>query len=219
MIRRTSTASKTGRLPDPDNDTATASSTSTTSAQRAGDQERLRGRGTAAPTASSSTATATASPTTRQVPRRPGRQGRLRGRDGCPDPDNDKDGILDVDDPALTIRRTRTASRTPTAAPIPTTTRTASSTDDKCPNEPETYNGFEDEDGCPDKGRVIVRKGKLEILDKIYFETDKAIIRSRSASRILDAIAATLKGKPADHWRSKSRVTPTSAATTTTTCG
>jgi outer membrane protein OmpA-like peptidoglycan-associated protein len=67
--------------------------------------------------------------------------------------------------------------------------------DDKCPNEPETYNGFEDEDGCPDKGRVIVRKGKLEILDKIYFETDKAIIKTISYP-ILDAIAATLKGNP-----------------------
>src|SRR5260221_524685 len=61
--------------------------------------------------------------------------------DGCPDPDNDKDRILDVND--------------------------------KCPNEPETYNGFEDADGCPDKGRVKGTHGKLELIDKIYFETDK----------------------------------------------
>src|SRR6185369_9975896 len=67
--------------------------------------------------------------------------------------------------------------------------------DDKCPNEPEVYNGFEDEDGCPDKGRVLLRRGKLEILDKIYFETDKAIIKPISYP-ILDAISATLKGNP-----------------------
>ena len=67
--------------------------------------------------------------------------------------------------------------------------------DDKCPNEPETYNGFEDEDGCPDKGRVIVRKGKIEILDKIYFETDKDVIKEVSFP-LLDAIAATIKGHP-----------------------
>jgi outer membrane protein OmpA-like peptidoglycan-associated protein len=67
--------------------------------------------------------------------------------------------------------------------------------DDKCPNDPETYNGFEDDDGCPDKGKVIVRKGKLEILDKIYFETDKAEIKAVSFP-LLDAIAATIKGNP-----------------------
>jgi outer membrane protein OmpA-like peptidoglycan-associated protein len=67
--------------------------------------------------------------------------------------------------------------------------------DDKCPNDPETRNGVEDEDGCPDKGRVIVRKGKIEILDKIYFETDKADIKPISFP-LLDAIAATLKGNP-----------------------
>ena len=66
---------------------------------------------------------------------------------------------------------------------------------DKCPNEPETYNGFEDEDGCPDKGLVIVQRGKLEILDKIYFETDKDIIMPVSFP-LLDAIAATIKGHP-----------------------
>ena len=67
--------------------------------------------------------------------------------------------------------------------------------DDKCPNDPETYNGFEDADGCPDKGRVIVHKGKLEILDKIYFETDKDEIKPVSFP-LLDAIAATINGNP-----------------------
>ena len=46
-----------------------------------------------------------------------------------------------------------------------------------------------------DAGERIVRKGKLEILDKIYFETDKDIIKEISYP-ILDAIAATLKGNP-----------------------
>src|SRR5206468_1652160 len=67
--------------------------------------------------------------------------------------------------------------------------------DDKCPNEPEAYNGFEDADGCPDKGKVIIHKGKLEILDKIYFETDKDEIKPVSFP-LLDAIAATINGNP-----------------------
>jgi len=66
---------------------------------------------------------------------------------------------------------------------------------DKCPNVPETYNGFEDDDGCPDKGRVIVHQSNIEILDKIYFETGKSIIKPESFP-ILDAIAATMAGNP-----------------------
>ncbi|MBN2497197.1 MAG: OmpA family protein, partial [Deltaproteobacteria bacterium] len=82
--------------------------------------------------------------------------------DGCPDPDNDKDGIPDKDD--------------------------------KCPLEAEVINGFRDDDGCPDKGRVvvIVRKEKIEILQKIYFATGKAVIRSRSFS-LLNQVALTMK--------------------------
>jgi len=99
--------------------------------------------------------------------------------DKCPDDPEDKDGFEDEDgcpDPDNDHDRILDAN-------------------DKCPNEPETYNGFEDEDGCPDKGRVVVTKGKLEILDKIYFETDKDEIKPVSFP-LLDAIAATIKGNP-----------------------
>ncbi len=83
--------------------------------------------------------------------------------DGCPDLDNDRDGIQDAQD--------------------------------KCPDEPETINGFKDEDGCPDKGKVlvIVRAEKIEILDKIYFNTARATIQPRSF-KLLDQIAQTLRG-------------------------
>lgn len=67
--------------------------------------------------------------------------------------------------------------------------------DDKCPHEPETYNGFEDEDGCPDRGRVIVRQSKIEILDKIYFTSNSTEIRSITTP-IVQAIAAVLSGNP-----------------------
>ena len=99
--------------------------------------------------------------------------------DKCPDEPEDKDGFEDQD-----------------GCPDPDNDKDSIlDKDDQCPNEPETYNGYQDQDGCPDKGRVIVRKGKLEILDKIYFETDKDIIKEISYP-ILDAIAATLKGNP-----------------------
>jgi len=86
--------------------------------------------------------------------------------DGCPDPDNDKDGILDKDD--------------------------------KCPNEPETINGFQDEDGCPDKGppsKVKISKGQIVILDKVFFDTNKASIKPISFN-LLDQVALLIKANP-----------------------
>jgi len=67
--------------------------------------------------------------------------------------------------------------------------------DDGCPDEPETYNGFEDDDGCPDQGRVRVMKGRLEILDAIYFQAGKDEIASVSFP-LVDAIAATMNANP-----------------------
>jgi outer membrane protein OmpA-like peptidoglycan-associated protein len=81
---------------------------------------------------------------------------------GCPDPDNDQDGILDVDD--------------------------------KCPLEPEIINGVEDDDGCPDEGETKVRvtAEKIEILEKVYFDTNKARIKKRSFD-VLNQVAAVMK--------------------------
>jgi outer membrane protein OmpA-like peptidoglycan-associated protein len=67
-------------------------------------------------------------------------------------------------------------------------------TADKCPNEPETYNGIEDGDGCPDRGKVIIHRCKLEIVDKIYFSKGKREIERDG--RLLDDIARTLVANP-----------------------
>jgi OOP family OmpA-OmpF porin len=116
--------------------------------------------------------------------------------DGCPDPDNDKDGILDVDDLCPNDPEDKDGFEDKDGCPDPDNDKDRIlDVNDKCPNEPETYNGKDDEDGCPDRGQVIVRRGKIEILDKIYFETDKADIKPVSFP-LLDAIAATIKGNP-----------------------
>jgi outer membrane protein OmpA-like peptidoglycan-associated protein len=85
--------------------------------------------------------------------------------DGCPDPDNDQDGIPDVSD--------------------------------KCPNEPENVNGVEDEDGCPDQGpsKVRITAEKIEILDKVFFETNKAVIKPVSYD-ILNQVATVMRHAP-----------------------
>src|SRR5262249_21714873 len=115
---------------------------------------------------------------------------------GCADPDNDKDGIRDVTDLCPNDPEDKDGFEDQDGCPDPDNDKDRIlDVNDKCPNEPETYNGVDDDDGCPDKGKVIVRKGKLEILDKIYFETDKTDIKPISFP-LLDAIAATIKGNP-----------------------
>jgi OmpA-OmpF porin, OOP family len=112
--------------------------------------------------------------------------------DGCPDPDNDTDGIADAVD--------------------------------KCPNDPEDKDGFEDDDGCPDPDNdkdgvldlvdkcpnnpgpadnagcprkyehIVVTQEKIELKQKIFFDTDKASIQSRSFG-LLDEIGSALRAR------------------------
>ena len=121
---------------------------------------------------------------------------KFQDEDGCPDPDNDQDGILDVDDLCPMDPEDKDGWEDEDGCPDPDNDKDKIlDVDDKCPNEPETKNGFEDEDGCPDRGRVVVTDTKIEILDKVYFEYNKAVIKSESFP-ILDAVAATLAGNP-----------------------
>lgn len=85
--------------------------------------------------------------------------------DGCPDLDNDGDGILDVDD--------------------------------ACPNEAETFNDYLDEDGCPDVAptRVQVERTRIVITEQVFFDFDRATIRSESFG-LLDEIAQTFRDHP-----------------------
>jgi outer membrane protein OmpA-like peptidoglycan-associated protein len=87
--------------------------------------------------------------------------------DGCPDPDNDGDGVPDRDD--------------------------------ICPLEAETDNGFEDADGCPDVKLELVEVkrdiGKIEIKQKVYFDTGKATIKPVSFA-VLNEVAAVLEAYP-----------------------
>jgi len=116
--------------------------------------------------------------------------------DGCPDPDNDQDGILDVDDLCPNDPEDKDGFEDEDGCPdLDNDKDRILDKDDKCPNEPETYNGTDDEDGCPDRGRVVVTDTAIEILDMVYFEYNKAVIKSQSFP-ILDAVAATLQGNP-----------------------
>ena len=116
--------------------------------------------------------------------------------EGCPDPDNDQDGILDVDDLCPNDPEDFDDFEDKNGCPDPDNDHDRIlDVDDSCPNDPETYNGFEDEDGCPDQGKVEIKGSEIVIMEKVYFETDSAEIKTESYG-ILDAVAATVIGNP-----------------------
>ncbi len=116
--------------------------------------------------------------------------------DGCPDLDNDGDGILDENDLCPNDPEDFDGFEDGDGCPdLDNDADRILDVDDACPNDPETYNGHQDEDGCPDKGLVILEDTQITILEKVYFETDSAIIKSRSYP-LLDAVASTLNASP-----------------------
>ena len=99
--------------------------------------------------------------------------------DGCPDADNDGDGFCDpwVFEQNLQDKLADQCKGL-----------------DKCPAEKEIINGFEDEDGCPDKGaeKAVITKNSIIILDRIYFEIDKANLLKQSYP-VLDLVVQIMK--------------------------
>jgi len=117
--------------------------------------------------------------------------------DGCPEAnagDRDGDGIPDEHDDCPDDPEDFDGFEDEDGCPDPDNDQDGiPDVDDQCPDDPEVYNGYMDEDGCPDEGSVIIEDDQLVVLDKIYFETNRAVIQ-RLSYPILDAIAATLKG-------------------------
>ncbi len=115
--------------------------------------------------------------------------------DGCPDPDNDGDGILDVNDKCPNAPEDKDGTQDEDGCPDPDNDGDGiPDANDKCPMQPETRNGYQDEDGCPDELAKVEGK-KIVILDKIYFDFDKATIQDRSLP-VVDAVAKVLKDYP-----------------------
>ncbi len=123
--------------------------------------------------------------------------------DGCPDPDNDGDGVTDKSDKCpgydadkadnfVRVKEDKDGFEDDDGCPDPDNDKDGIlDKDDQCPNEPETFNQYKDEDGCPDKSPITITKDRVLIMEKIYFETNKAKIR-RISYPILNTVAKTL---------------------------
>jgi OmpA-OmpF porin, OOP family len=104
---------------------------------------------------------------------------------GCPWPDRDKDGILDKDDECPEIPGPKENHGCPF---LDSDGDGLLDKDDACPHE---Y-GPKENNGCPPKNSARIRKGRIDAMNPIYFETAKAIIKPISYPT-LDAVAETLR--------------------------
>ncbi len=104
--------------------------------------------------------------------------------DGCPDLDNDRDGIVDVKDGHRKPDGTVSADATYAGF-------------GDCMNEPEVRNAVDDDDGCADQAlaQVDVVTNEIVILDKVYFDYDKATIKKASYP-VLEAVQRVLQAYP-----------------------
>jgi outer membrane protein OmpA-like peptidoglycan-associated protein len=120
--------------------------------------------------------------------------------DGCPDPDNDGDGLLDVNDSCPLDPEDMNGYQDQDGCPEGKNDRDLDGIPDardKCPDEPENINEYLDDDGCPDikPENVRVTADRIEILEKVLFQTGRAVILPTSYG-ILDSVAQVLRDYP-----------------------
>ncbi len=150
---------------------------------------------------------------------------KFEDEDGCPDLDNDADGIRDKDDKCPDDPEDMDKFEDTDGCPeLDNDQDGLADTVDQCPNEAEDKDGFEDDDGCPDPDNdndtfldkddqcplefgvapdgcpkkyvnVVVTKTKIEIKQTIFFEFNKATIKSVSFN-LLNEVAQALVDNP-----------------------
>jgi outer membrane protein OmpA-like peptidoglycan-associated protein len=131
--------------------------------------------------------------TSDKCPNEPEDKDKFEDEDGCPDPDNDTDGIADVTDKCPVDPEDKDAFEDEDGCPDADNDKDGVlDAADRCPNEP----GPPDNDGCPKKFQhIVVTQEKIELKQKIFFDTNKATIQPRSFG-LLDEIGSVLKSRP-----------------------
>jgi len=117
----------------------------------------------------------------------------FRDEDGCPDLDNDKDEVADAKDRCPLEAEDRDGFEDEDGCPDPDDDKDGVLDQaDKCPRDP----GPAASDGCPKKyEHIVVTDQKIELKQKIFFQTNKAVILPRSYG-LLSEIAQVLKARP-----------------------
>jgi len=138
--------------------------------------------------------------------------------DGCPDPDNDRDTLLDavdkcpndpedfdqfedadgcpdVDNDGDKVLDAAKLNRNPdgTYTWDNNDKRNSGGVEVDCRNQPEDFDGIEDEDGCPEF--LEFDDCTIKLTDKIYFKFNKWDIDPKSF-KLMDEVASTMKAAP-----------------------
>jgi OOP family OmpA-OmpF porin len=140
---------------------------------------------------------------------------------GCPDPDNDRDDVLDVNDGAPNDPEDRDGFEDADGVPEPDNDRDGIlDADDHCPLEPgvASHHGCpvpdrdrdtvaDPVDNCPDEPGTVEHQGcaapqlvsivgdQISIVDNVYFRTNRDVIESRSFG-LLDNVARVIVAHP-----------------------
>lgn len=108
---------------------------------------------------------------------------------GCPAKDSDGDGVADHEDRCPKEKGEASNRGCP---PADSDGDGIADADDKCPKQA----GVPAEQGCPPKrAQINVETKKIEIKEKVYFDTNKSTIQQRSFA-LLDDVAALLVANP-----------------------
>ena len=122
--------------------------------------------------------------------------GWFEDEDGCPEQDNDEDGIADLYDACPNIKGYQkdgcpSTEQQGEVASIDIDNDGIPNSFDQCPNEPETINNYNDYDGCPDTIPEELKE-LIGIQTAIQFETNTAKLTNESTPE-LEKIVRLLK--------------------------
>jgi hypothetical protein len=122
--------------------------------------------------------------------------------DGCPDLDNDKDGIPDAKDQCPLCPEDKDGFEDEDGCPDPDNDHDGIPDEvDRCPLVAETVNGVADDDGCPDSGgaTVVTLDGDRLAIDRMPTLDGRNL--SRAGQIVVDQLALVMRGHAeVTHW-------------------
>jgi len=119
----------------------------------------------------------------------------FQDEDGCPDLDNDRDGIADSDDKCPDVAETVDGWKDEDGCPDPDNDGdTFLDVDDLCPDRAEDGQGDRPDDGCPSDVQVARKGETIHLLKKVKFSKKSRL--SRSSKEVLLALAQFLTENP-----------------------
>ena len=120
----------------------------------------------------------------------------FQDQDGCPELDNDQDGLADALDLCPNDAEDLDKVVDKDGCPeLDADSDLIADQDDKCPTEPEDKDEVHDEDGCPEKSPRVVMGGSALVSVEVTFELNKSQL-SKEAIESMDPAAERLSIHP-----------------------